>query len=58
MLDIVDCNNTGPGEELGTYTSLQGGRFVLSRSNPLEIGLKLHYQVKKQLFSAQNGGRK
>ena len=38
--------------------TLQGGRFVLSRSNPLEIGLKLHYQVKKQLFSAQNGGRK
>ena len=25
---------------------LQGGRFVLSRSTPLEIGLKLHYQVR------------
>ena len=25
MLDIVDCNNTGPGEELGTYTSLDSG---------------------------------
>ena len=40
------------------HNNVQGGRFVLSRSNPLEIGLKLHYQVKKQLFSAQNGGRK
>ena len=42
----------------GDPVDIQGGRFVLSRSNPLEIGLKLHYQVKKQLFSAQNGGRK
>ena len=25
MLDIVDCNNTGPWEELGTYTSLDSG---------------------------------
>ena len=23
MLDIVDCNNTGPGEEVGTYTSVE-----------------------------------
>ena len=23
MLDIVDCNNTGPGEEVGTYNSVE-----------------------------------
>ena len=30
---------------IARYPTLQGGRFVLSRSNHLKIGLKLHYQV-------------
>ena len=32
--------------EVSTRFYLQGGRFVLSRSNPLEIGLKLRYLVR------------
>ena len=37
---------------------LQGGRFVMILGSPLKIRLKLHYLVRKRLFSDQNGGRK
>ena len=46
-----------PAQGIPALVNLQGGRFVMILGSPLKKGLKLHYLVRKQFFSAQNGGR-